>query len=64
MILYAVAPSRAKSVQLSCHFFNTENQLLSKILTVFFGRLRDPKQTNKLKSHSGFSEEIWTLFLF
>lgn len=45
-------------------FFNTESQLLSKILNVFFGRLHDPKQTNKLKSYSGFSEEIWTFFLF
>lgn len=61
MILDAVAPSRAKSVQLSCHFFfNTENQFLSKILNVFFGKLHDPKQTNKMKSHSSlfFPKEI------
>lgn len=43
-------------------FFNTESQLLSKILNVFLGELHDPKQTNKLKSHSGFSEEIETFF--
>ena len=65
MILCAVAPSGANSVQLSCHFFkkkNTENQPLSKTVNVFLGRLHDPKQTNKVKSHSGSSGDIGTLF--
>ena len=65
MILCAVAPSGANSVQLSCHLKkkkNTENQPLSKTVNVFLGRLHDPKQTNKVKSHSGFSGDIGTLF--
>lgn len=41
---------------------NTENQPLSKTVNVFLGRLHDPKQTNKVKSHSGFSGDIGTLF--
>ena len=45
-------------------FFNTENQPLSKILNVFLGWLHDPKQTNKVKSHSGSSGDIRTLFSF
>ena len=44
-------------------FFNTENQPLSKTVNVFLGRLHDPKQTNKVKSHSGSSGDIGTPFL-
>lgn len=59
MILYAVAPSGDNSCPvIMSFFFNTENQFLSKILNVFLGKLHDPRQTNKLKNRSGFSEEI------